>query len=245
MGRQDHHPAWTVRLVPFFGFLLFCAESLTTIRYILSLLVPRHMVSGDFTGIYGCDTASLRTTNALALTALAYLAMVARRRIEAILYKAHSGTAPGVATRYAAHTALNVALCPILFFFSGLYYTDVASTAVVLACLVNSLGRLSKERPSIMDDLATVALGLLALFMRQTNVFWVVVFLGSLEGIHAVKTLRPARVDQPVMNTLSERVKFFASRYSLGDVHDPPLRMSWPDGKSSVLVLYAISVWFR
>lgn len=191
------------------------------------------MIGGDFTGIYGCDTASLRAINALTLAALAYLAIAARRRIEALLYKAHSGIVPNVTSRYAAHTALNVALCPILFFFSGLYYTDVASTVVVLGCLVNSLRRLNKERPSIIDDLAAIALGLLALCMRQTNVFWVVVFLGSLEGIHAVKTLQPTPVSQPVINTLSEQVKFFAWRYSLGDVHDPPLHVSWPDGKES------------
>ena len=43
--------------------------------------------------------------------------------------------APG---RYAAdlHAAFNIALFPPLFFFTGLYYTDVASTAFVLTFLV-------------------------------------------------------------------------------------------------------------
>lgn len=183
------------------------------------------------TGVFGCDTASLRATNALALTALAYLSMLARQRIEARLYEAHAGRCAIPKSQYAAHTALNIALCPILFFFSGLYYTDIASTAVVVACLVHTLGRLGRERSSISSDLLTVGLGLLALLMRQTNVFWVVVFLGCLEGIHAVKTLRPERVDQSVTRTLGERVRFFAWRYSLGDIHDPPLHMAWPDSE--------------
>jgi alpha-1,2-glucosyltransferase len=204
-------------------------------RYLLSQPIPtlvhRVRALGRLTGVFGCDTASLRATNALALTALAYLATLARQRIEARLHEAHAGKSAIPTSQYAAHTALNVALCPILFFFSGLYYTDVASTAVVLACFVHSLGRLGRERSSIGSDLATVGLGLLALLMRQTNVFWVVVFLGCVEGIHAVKTLRPVRVDQPVMNTLSEQVRFFAWRYSIGDIHDPPLNMAWPDGE--------------
>lgn len=37
---------------------------------------------------------------------------------------------------YDLHTALNVALFPPLYFFSALYYTDVASTAAVLLTLV-------------------------------------------------------------------------------------------------------------
>lgn len=200
-------------------------------RYLLSQLVPKIRFLGDMTGVFGCDAASLRATNALALTALAYLAMLARQRIEARLYEAHAGRSAIPKSQYAAHTALNVALCPILFFFSGLYYTDVASTAVVIACFVHSLDRMGRERSSILSDLLTIGLGLLSLFMRQTNVFWVVVFLGCLEGIHAVKTLRPERVDQPAMDALGEHVRFFAWRYSLGDIHDPPLHMTFPDGE--------------
>jgi alpha-1,2-glucosyltransferase len=55
--------------------------------------------------------------------------------------------------------------------------------------------------------------------------------MGGLEAVHAIKTLRPERVDQPVILTLSEQIKYYTWRYSLGDIHDPPLHMLWPDGK--------------
>lgn len=140
------------------------------------------------------------------------------------------------------HTALNIALFPPLFFFSALYYTDVASTAftfafinlyfrrsrvtsaeIYIAILVNAfveafvtrgngvlatlvifaVGQLgpavntpdpgtstsnsSKNSPkssglsdSGWPDLILVGYGVLALCLRQTNVFWVTVFPAGL-----------------------------------------------------------------
>lgn len=131
------------------------------------------------------------------------------------------------------HTAINVGLFPLLFFFGGLYYTDVLSTGAVLAAWANHLARVGTERSTVLRDLATVVLGLGSLGMRQTNVFWVVVFLGGLETVHAVKTLRPARVDQPPLETLAARCQYFAWRYSVGDIHDLPVHKAYPDGKST------------
>ncbi|KAJ4209885.1 glucosyltransferase [Fusarium falciforme] len=59
--------------------------------------------------------------------------------------------------------------------------------------------------------------------------------MGGLEAVHAIKTLRPERVDQPSMSSLVEQVKYYLWRYSLGDIHDPPLNLLWPDGESSSL----------
>ncbi|CAG9980472.1 unnamed protein product [Clonostachys byssicola] len=197
--------------------------------YLLSMLATRNNPFAVMFAIYGCDAGSLRAFNALALLALTYLAMFARQQIEARLYQENSGTRIGARSQYAGHTALNIALFPLLFFFSGLYYTDLVSTAVVLAAFLNSLHRMGGDRPSFLSDVCAVFLGILSLLMRQTNVFWVVAFIGSLEGIHAVKTLRPERVKQPVMITLWDQVNFFAWRYSIGDIHDPPLDRAWPD----------------
>jgi alpha-1,2-glucosyltransferase len=58
--------------------------------------------------------------------------------------------------------------------------------------------------------------------------------MGGLEAVHAIKTLRPERIDQPVILTLFEQIKYYTWRYSLGDIHDPPLHMLWPDGKFGV-----------
>ncbi|QUC19804.1 uncharacterized protein UV8b_04045 [Ustilaginoidea virens] len=87
-----------------------------------------------------------------------------------------------------------------------------------------------------MSDLVTAVLGLVALVMRQTNIFWIVVWMGGLETVHAVKTLRPERASQPWPTSLVEQVKFFAWRCSMGDVHDPPLNMAWPDDMLRVII---------
>jgi alpha-1,2-glucosyltransferase len=199
--------------------------------YILSCLLPRNAVFGALTGFYGCDAASLRAVNALALTALVFLAMLCRREIEARLHEVHSRTRVTEVSQYAAHTALNVALFPTLFFFGGLYYTDVLSTVAVLAAFLHSLRRLRRDANPAWSDALSVLLGVAALFMRQTNVFWVVVFLGGIEAVHAVKTLRPPRVDKPMTSHVVEHAKFVLWRYSVGDVHDPPLSQgAGPEG---------------
>lgn len=236
MGRQTHdaaRPVSNCSLSPSLGKLSTNLRQRRLIQnhsYILSMLATRNNPFAVMFAIYGCDANSLRAFNALALLALTYLAMFARQQIEARLYQGNSGARMGAKSQYAGHTALNIALFPLLFFFSGLYYTDLVSTAVVLAAFLNSLRRMGGDRPSFLSDVLAVLLGILSLAMRQTNVFWIVAFIGSLEGIHAIKTLHPERVEQPVMTTLWEQVKFFAWRYSVGDIHDPPLDRAWPDG---------------
>ena len=69
---------------------------------------------------------------------------------------------------------------------------------------------------SFSSDLATIVIGTLALLMRQTNVFWIVVWMGGLQAVHAVKTLRPGRVDQPIFTTVWGQMRFFAWRLLRG-----------------------------
>ncbi|KAI8679471.1 Dol-P-Glc:Glc(2)Man(9)GlcNAc(2)-PP-Dol alpha-1,2-glucosyltransferase [Fusarium keratoplasticum] len=197
--------------------------------YLLSLLIPGVVRPNGSLGGYVCDASSLRATNAIALMFLTYLALQCRHQIECRLYEAHSSIRLRVHSQYALHTAFNIALFPLLFFFSGLYYTDVASTAAVLVAYLNHLNRLGRDQSSPLNDILTVVLGVFTLFFRQTNVFWVVVYMGGLEAVHAIKTLRPERVDQPFMSSLVEQVKYYLWRYSLGDIHDPPLNLLWPD----------------
>ena len=98
------------------------------------------------------------------------------------------------------HSNLNIMLCPLLFFFSALYYTDVLSAVAVLEVYrwyvllrSNQTQRshlpwsLSTGARSAICTIAIFFFGLFAMFVRQTNVFWVGVFLG---GLQAVKTLR-------------------------------------------------------
>ncbi|KND91847.1 Dol-P-Glc:Glc(2)Man(9)GlcNAc(2)-PP-Dol alpha-1,2-glucosyltransferase [Tolypocladium ophioglossoides CBS 100239] len=197
--------------------------------YFFSVLLPQAASKIGLLWVYSCDAASLRVVNTVGLFVLAYLALLCRREIEARIHQVRSPALWKPFSEYALHTSFNIALFPLLFFFSGLYYTDVLSTAVVVGAFLNHLNRVGQDHSSILSDLISVALGVLSLLMRQTNVFWFVVYMGGLETVHAVKTLRPERVDQPFMTTAWAQLKFFAWRYSVGDIHDPPLNQSWPD----------------
>lgn len=177
-----------------------------------------------------CDPKALRLTNALGLVFLSYLSLLCRQGLERQLSGTGSSKPAGGSSSYALHTAFNIGLFPLLFFFSGLYYTDVLSTAVVLGSFINHLQRVSRNTSSIVSDLVTVVLGVVTLFFRQTNVFWVVVFMGGLEAVHAVKTLRPKQVADSKATTLWGQFKHFGWRYSVGDIHDLPISRAYPDG---------------
>lgn len=183
-----------------------------------------------------CTPSSLRSNNLVATLLTALLALSCRRRIEA---QTATGKEKGAVSFYAYHTAINIALFPIIFFFSGLYYTDVASTLVVLVAYRNHLNRVAShsesEKPGFLNGLWTVVLGVAALFMRQTNVFWVVVYMGGLEVAHVVRGLKLKPVSEEespsvYTATVGEFVGFWLGRYAVGDVHDPPVDMAWPDG---------------
>lgn len=94
-----------------------------------------------------------------------------------------SGTAPRKSFKVSSlstidHGALNVCLFPPLFFFYGLYYTDILSAGIILHVYI-----WFQERSK-----AKMVLGsLLALSLRQTNIFWVAVYFGGLE---VLRTLR-------------------------------------------------------
>lgn len=180
---------------------------------------------------HDCDAASLRAVSAMSLLLLACLVLLCLRQMEARARGAPLPLSSGPFSTHALHTASNIALFPLLFFFSGLYYTDVLSAAVVVGALLNHLRRLTRGHCSFLSGIWTVVLGLAALLMRQTNVFWVVVYMGGLEAVHAVKTLRPAPVAPPPMATPWAQMVHMASRYAAGDVHDAPLSAAWPDGE--------------
>ena len=70
-------------------------------------------------------------------------------------------------------TALSIGSLPILFFFSGLYYTDVASLLSLLG-----LARLLHAERGWAVDAGRAACSVWALSLRQTNVVWVGVLYG-------------------------------------------------------------------
>lgn len=74
------------------------------------------------------------------------------------------------------HTAINICLFPPLFFFSGLYYTDIASLLFVLLTYHATILYLQSKSNSFGLVALQLFYGAGALILRQTNVFWVGIF---------------------------------------------------------------------
>ncbi|KAI1373958.1 glycosyltransferase family 59 protein [Hypoxylon crocopeplum] len=214
-------------------------DKLTTPPGLYALTILANKLSG-----FPCSVYYLRLFNAEVISYLALAAIISRVRLE----QPSTGGAQVLRqySTYAIWTGINVALFPVLFFFSGLYYTDIISTFVVLLSYTNHLHRVSRDRNSLANNVYTVILGLLALCMRQTNIFWVVIYMGGLEVVRGVKTLRSEPVATPAFATLSQQISFYAWRYSLGDIHDPPLSLTSPIdlvlcvGSISIAAIYNI-----
>ncbi|MCJ1308262.1 glucosyltransferase [Agyrium rufum] len=109
------------------------------------------------------------------------------------------------------HIALNACLFPPLFFFYALYYTDVLS-----ACLVLLAFDAFRSRQRIK----MVTYSILSLTLRQTNIFWVSIFLGGLEVIRTVKSKTTNTEKSHVETTVIEMIK---ASYMKGYVYDPPI----------------------
>ncbi|KAL1953743.1 hypothetical protein VTO42DRAFT_2307 [Malbranchea cinnamomea] len=99
-------------------------------------------------------------------------------------------------------TVLNICLFPPIFFFSGLYYTDLAALLIVLYIYSYDLQRQHNADDSSLtgqsatlrfsffrQSMVLVVCGLLALLFRQTNIFWVAVFIGGLKVVRTLKSL--------------------------------------------------------
>ena len=122
------------------------------------------------------------------------------------------------------HTAINIALFPPLFFLSGLFYTDVLSTAIVLRMYRVFLRRDGAYKNTGEGLVWLIPTGLVALTMRQTNIFWAVIFLGGLELVRTIERFNPVAV-LPEPSTWSWREFLSQSfrRFKGGEIHDVPL----------------------
>ncbi|KAK9778629.1 putative DIE2/ALG10 family-domain-containing protein [Seiridium cardinale] len=197
--------------------------------YVLSIIWAR------ISGYEDCSVETLRRFNVFVTALTAVVASACRAAFEGPTSGGQSNS------MYSIHTGINIALFPVLFFFSGLYYTDVISTCVVLLAYQNHLVRLKRSTNghSYLNDLYTVFLAVLSLFMRQTNVFWVVVYMGGLEAIRAIRDI-PVTYEAPVLDTWTKQAKFFVWKSSIGAIHDPLLQNAWPD--DLVLCLLSIGI---
>ena len=107
----------------------------------------------------------------------------------------------------------------------------------MLAAFLNHLKRVScstsGKEPSLVSGVWTLMLGNLTLAMRQTNVFWAVVFMGGLEAVQVVKSMKPPSVKEAVKGASPlDCLRDFFWRSSVGEVHDEKLSDAWIEGKS-------------
>ena len=126
----------------------------------------------------------LRATNCLTLLLVLPAAHDCRRSItkRPTKKRGDSSNAQDLTINWdAVHTAVNMCLFPPIFFFSGLYYTDVLSTFVVIKAYDHFLKGQDRQTGSLSRGILTFGIGAIALLMRQTNIFWVAVFMGGLE----------------------------------------------------------------
>ncbi|KAI0388604.1 glycosyltransferase family 59 protein [Xylariaceae sp. FL0594] len=175
-----------------------------------------------------CSVLNLRAFNADMVACISVVALACKAQYRQCFAQADTGRRISIPD---VLTGISIASFPVIFFFSGLYYTDPSSTLIVLLAYANHLSRIGTGKPTLLNDLYTLFLGITALGFRQTNIFWAVVYMGGLETIQALKTLNPEPVETPKFSTVADQVKFYAWRYSLGDVHDPPVSLAQPIGK--------------
>lgn len=128
------------------------------------------------------DTEALRTTN------LATSAVFLPWRLQTLSDAIHHVRNTRPLGAWLSHTVLNICLFPPLFFFSGLYYTDILALLAVVEAYNWDLKRASESGGrTLLLTLGFLAFGLAALVCRQTNIFWVSVFLGGLQVVRRIR----------------------------------------------------------
>ena len=96
-------------------------------------------------------------------------------------------------SKVRGYLVLNVLMFPLLFFFSGLYYTDMVSARMV----IKSYEAFLEKKP-----FKVFFCGVIALWFRQTNIFWVAIFLGGLEVVRTFPSDEAAADKRSFTDTL-------------------------------------------
>lgn len=174
-------------------------------RYLISYIYLHVLnIQGGLSNI----TLGLRSINFVAANVLIFV--LVRGLLRKIRHGRESGRTPGQRrtkqllqrSEYELdHVTLNICLFPPLFFFYGLYYTDVLSAGSVLLAYYFFLNR---------QTTGLLVAGFLSLLFRQTNIFWIAVFLGGLEvtrSLGRAVTHRPTWAD--VMGGYSEKALYY------------------------------------
>lgn len=172
-----------------------------------------------------------RSINSLVTFELVFVVLSLVRRIsshERSPGQTKKGWIPSTAE---VHTVVNIMLFPPLFFFYGLYYTDVLS---VRSVLIVYYYHLDHRRGS-----SIAAAGMISLAFRQTNVFWVAIYIGGLE----LQRVLPRRIELNHSPNYKKWLQEHSSGSSFraivkrtwisGRVYDPPMSDASMEGTSS------------
>ncbi|XP_020103722.1 dol-P-Glc:Glc(2)Man(9)GlcNAc(2)-PP-Dol alpha-1,2-glucosyltransferase isoform X1 [Ananas comosus] len=125
-----------------------------SLAYVASLFPGMWLINGVQSLSQLCSTTILRSTN-VALTIICSI----------LVHDLLVHLRPSIGERRASFYAILISLYPVHWFFTFLYYTDIASLTAVLAMYLASL----KKRFWV-----SAILGALAILFRQTNVVWVI-----------------------------------------------------------------------
>ncbi|PYH83405.1 alpha-1,2 glucosyltransferase alg10 [Aspergillus uvarum CBS 121591] len=127
------------------------------------------------------------TPEVLRATNVAATAIALPYRLQTLLDRLRKTRNTRPSGAWLSHTVLNICLFPPIFFFSGLYYTDILALLVVVEAYNWDLKRSADGAWAPLKTAAFILLGLAALAFRQTNIFWGAIFLGGLQVIRQLR----------------------------------------------------------
>ena len=205
-------------------------------RYLASWILLKPILALDLrhglTGIL-TNASAFRSTNFYGSFVLAWLV----RSVLLLNINVHDGKCKGkhksdVRCRHCPswsgweliHTTINVYLFPPLFFFYGLYYTDVLSVVSVLYAYRCYLAK---------QEIRVIFAGLVSLLFRQTNIFWVSVFLGGLEICRRIPKGRP-NIEFPSQPTFYDIIE---GSWHHASAYDPLISQACFEGHNGTPVM--------
>lgn len=226
MGSQNNYSPWPVR---WSSCSRRFSETLTIgLSYAVSYLLT---IPWQASGLTQINTTFFRFTNLVGATLLAWIVC----QILHILYRSTNHDRQDERTSRdtpitwspteVAHSAMNICLFPPLFFFYGLYYTDVLSALFVLLVYKYFL---EKRDPAVI-----IVGGCFSLLFRQTNVLWVGVFLG---GLAFCRVIPKGQKDSEFSNEPTF-LEILQASWRHASAYDPPISEASLEGCLTISVL--------
>jgi alpha-1,2-glucosyltransferase len=193
-------------------------------------IIDSYLVSWLIFRITGkCSITALRSLNVGTLVIAPYLTY-------RILLRLSPESDSKAKTRWSALSAATIWLFPPLFFFSGLYYTDVQSALWVLLSFQAYLRYEQDGFHSFSEAISLIRFGIIALFFRQTNIFWVAVFPA---GLGIVSVLKQSAQKATYIHDVGFWEVCQAS-WSKSAIYDPPVENAWIEDYGKTVISIAI-----